>query len=117
MSTQLNSTTVSAETPELISALVRCLGHRFGKHRGITRLRRQGSLNSSSFAVEMLDVCLDDGTELSLVFKDLGPTARLPHAREVKPEFLYEPRREIATYRNVLDRHALGNPNYYGDIV
>jgi hypothetical protein len=47
-------------------------------------------------------VRLEDGTSLRLLFKDLSRRTMLGSARRVKPAFLYEPLREIETYRSIL---------------
>jgi len=72
---------------------------------------------SSSSATEFLDLSLDDGRRLQLVFKDLSRDALLETARATKPSFLYNPLREIRTYELVLPRHDLGTPTFYGAIV
>jgi thiamine kinase-like enzyme len=107
----------SVETAELVPVLDRILSRRPGVLRHIAGLRRQPSCSGSSFAVETLDIVLDDGTELSLIFKDLSERALLPCAREVKPRFVYDPLREIETYRSILSQHALGTAAYYGDSI
>ena len=38
-------------------------------------------------------------------------------ARRVKPGFLYDPLREIKTYREILARHRLGTARFYGAVV
>ena len=40
----------------------------------------------------------------------------LDTAREVRPRFLYEPQREIALYREVLDPEVLGTARFYGAV-
>jgi len=84
---------------ELRKVLEDILSHHFGTRSHIAKLNRRPSANSSSFAVEELGVCLDDGTTLQLVFKNLGRGALLEGARQAKPIFLYHPLREIETYR------------------
>jgi aminoglycoside phosphotransferase (APT) family kinase protein len=54
---------------------------------------------------------------LELVIKDLGWGALGESARGVKPRFLYDPLREIETYRAILAPSRLGAPVYYGSIV
>ena len=79
-----------AATADLVAALEPALGR-------IARLDRRASAYSSSFALEELDVQLAGGPALALVFKDLGREGLLRGARAAKPDFLYEPRREIDT--------------------
>ena len=45
---------------------------------------------------------LADGTTLELMFKDLSRQALLETARRIRPAFIYEPLREIETYRKIL---------------
>jgi hypothetical protein len=109
--------TSGAETPELIIALEAVLGGHFGMPRRITCLHREAYEYGSSFTVEAMDVTLDDGARLPLVFKDLSRQALLESARTVKPHFLYDPLREIETYRRCLAPHCLGTARYYGSVV
>jgi hypothetical protein len=64
-----------------------------------------------------LDVSLDDGTTLRLIFKDLGWQALTDSARDVKPDCLYNPLREIETYQTVLAPSRLGTATCYGAVV
>ena len=98
--TAIPTSTVSSH--DLRTALGRSLG------RGIRGLRRQPFAYTSSFVLEELDVQLDDGTELALLLKDLSPSALLESSRAVKPVILYDPRREIETYRTILAQLGLG---------
>jgi hypothetical protein len=104
-------------TAELQEALETELSGHFGARRSITSLKRRLSQYSSSFALEELDVRLEDGTVLKLMFKDLSWQALLADARWAKPEFLYNPRREIATYRTILAPHGISTVTYYGAVV
>jgi Ser/Thr protein kinase RdoA (MazF antagonist) len=70
----------------------------------------------TSFPLEELDLTLQDGTELRLIFKDLAWSALDDEARLAKPDFLYEPRREPAVYASVLAPRGLG-PRYYGSVI
>src|SRR5713101_660889 len=98
--------TVSAG--DLKEALEEALSQHFGRPCGIDKIERRPSPMRSSFALEELDVLLDDGATLGIQFKDLSPTAILPEALAAKPSFLFNPRREIETYRLILAGHALG---------
>ena len=53
-------------------------------------------------AIEEANVRFDDGSILELVCKDTGEAAMLPEARRIKPRFLHNPLREIATYERIL---------------
>ena len=76
-------------------------------------MARRRSPYASSAELEELELTLDDGTRLALLFKDLSPAARLPAARGVRPRFLAEPRRELALYRHVLAAEGLDAPACY----
>jgi hypothetical protein len=84
---------------------------------GLRRLRRSFYDYHSSFAIEALDAELNDGTELSLIFKDLSPRALLEEARRVRPNGFYRPEREIIVYRDVLNSAGLGTANCYGSLI
>src|SRR5690242_20484407 len=103
MPERMDSATVRASTEELQETLQDALSVHFGEQRRICGLRRRRSNYSSSYAIETLDLTLTGGKHLSLVFKDLSPGSMLPEARQVRPDFLFRPEREIATYRFVLD--------------
>lgn len=77
------------------------------------QIRRRPSAYRTSFPLEELDVRLEDGTELQLIFKDLAWSALDDKARLAKPDFLYDPWREPAVYASVLAPPGLG-PRYYG---
>ena len=104
----------SPETGELAAALEGAFSKYYGLRCRIGRLRRRKSVYSSSFTIENLDVELAGGRRLALVFKDLSPSSMLPTARRVRPSFLYEPRREIQVYREILEPERLGTPICYG---
>ncbi len=89
-------------------------GGRFG---GVARLARRPSPYGSSSTLEELDVVLDDGGELALVFKDLGPHARSVAAREARPSDLHDPLREIEAYRRVLAPASLSTAAFIGAVT
>lgn len=72
---------------------------------------------STSFALEELDVLWADGRRRRLVFKDLGPNALLAEARDHRPAFLYDPRREVTVYRHVLEGRGLGTAELFGSAL
>jgi len=70
---------------------------------------------SSSYTIENLEVELDRGaTTESGVQKTSGPASQLSTAQQVRPHFLYDPVREIETYRKFLRPEQLGTPICYG---
>jgi len=102
---------------ELRSALQELLQHYYGREVVIEGLQRRISEYCSSFIIEDLDVVLDDGISLALIFKDLSQSALMTGAGRVKPWFFYDPMREIETYRRVLVLHQLGTATCYGAVV
>jgi hypothetical protein len=104
-------------TAELHAALEQALSRRSGTQRRISRLKRRPSIYSTSFVIDELDARLDDGTSLRLLYKDLSRFSVLEAALEVKPAFLYDPMREIETYRTILVPNRLSTPICYGAIV
>jgi Phosphotransferase enzyme family len=104
-------------TVELRAALEEALSRHFTAHHRLTELERRPSAYSTSFAIEELVVRLDDGTSLRLLFKDLSRRAMLESASRVKPTFLYDPLREIDTYRSILGPNRLSTAACYGAIV
>jgi Phosphotransferase enzyme family len=104
-------------TAELRAALETVLGRHVGGQRHIAKLTRRPSDYSSSFALDELDVLLDDGAVLELVFKNVSWEALLGDARRAKPPFLYNPLREIEIYETVLASEPLGTATFYGSVV
>ena len=84
----------------------------------VTSLRRRPSAYRSSAPIAELEVLLANGATLTLLAKDLSRQALHRRAREVKPEFLHDPLREIDTYR--LGPRGRGTRNSratYGSVV
>lgn len=99
---------------ELLPQLQLVLSSFFGGEARIRSFRRRRSNYCSSFTIENLDVELDPPGTLRLIVKDLSPSSLLSAAREVRPDFLYNPRREIVTYRSVLNPLQFGTATCYG---
>lgn len=72
------------------------------------------SLYTTSFPIDDLTVSLADGSQRTLVRKDLSWSSLLPSARRAKPSFLYEPRREMGVYTTVLPSAPSGPPQCFG---
>ena len=104
-------------TAELCAALEESLSRWSGTPLRVAGLKRRYSIHSTSFAIEELTVHPEDGTSLRLLFKDLSRRAMLESARRVKPAFLYDPLREIETYRSILGPSRLETATCYGAIV
>lgn len=107
----------AAATGEVRAALEAGLdGDRSGRPL-ITSLERRPSAYATSSALEELDVLLDDGTSLELMFKDLSPAARLEGARRTRPAFIDRPGAEIETYRTVLAGRRLGTATCHASVA
>lgn len=112
---------VPAATPvatgELRTALERALAEPSGRVREVRELRRRRSAYRTSFALEELDVALEDGTSLELIFKNLGRESLEAAGRLAKPGFLHDSRREIEVYRRLLAPASLGTATYHGSVA
>jgi thiamine kinase-like enzyme len=102
---------------ELCTILGGILEARTGRGSPIAHLSRRASTSRSSFALEELDVGFADGTRVELVWKDLAHRALHEDACRAKPAFLYDPFREIETYRLILNAAGLGTATYYGSVA
>jgi hypothetical protein len=106
-----------APTDDLKAALEQSLEQRTGGGGRIVGLVRRPSPFRTSFPIEELDLRTSDGAALSIVFKDLDRGSLSDVARKAKPEFLFDPAREIETYGSVLAGAGLGTPEYYGSVL
>jgi hypothetical protein len=117
MSSPAPSNRRSVTSLQLREVLEECLEGCFGRPRPIARLIRQPSAYRSSFPLEELQVHFSDGGFLALVFKDLAWQGLTEEGRRTKPRFLYNPRREIEIYRNVLAARGLGTAACFGTVA
>jgi len=106
-----------AETEEITAALEPGLSAHVGRSCRIQRIDRRLSDYRSSFSLEALDVQLDDGSSLAVMFKNLSPHALSDEARLARPNADYDPLREIQVYRDVLSQYQLGTPIYLAAIT
>lgn len=102
---------------ELRAALEGAFDRHFGRTCRIVRLMSRPFVFRTSFAMLEVDAMLDDGMHLSLLLKDLGRQGLLESARRAKPDFLYDPLREIEMYRTLLSAHGRGTALCYGAVV
>ena len=102
---------------ELRAEIDRMLNERPGAAGPVAWLRRRPLPDRSSFAIEELDVGLAGGRTLELVLKDVGPSGLSAAARRVRPAFLYDPLREIDTYRSILVPERVSSPALFGAVV
>jgi aminoglycoside phosphotransferase (APT) family kinase protein len=103
--------------PDELRAALDQLLTRGARPRRITDVETRPLPYASSFAIEELDVRFDDGSRVDLVCKDTSDAAMLPEARRIKPGFLYNPLREIATYESILAPLGIGAPQFYGSVI
>jgi hypothetical protein len=83
----------------------------------IVRLESNPCADRTSFNLVDLAIELEDGTVLRLLLKELGMKDLHETARRVKPNFLYNPLREIKTYQEILAPNRLGTAHFYGAVV
>jgi aminoglycoside phosphotransferase (APT) family kinase protein len=76
--------------------------------RRITALARWPHDHATSYALEELQVSLDDGSSVELMFKDLAWDQLLEVAARTKPQFLYEPCRSVEIHSRVLAPEGIG---------
>jgi hypothetical protein len=69
---------------------------------------------STSFPIHRVDVRLESGEVLPVIFKDLNPLRQLQNAKGIRQLELGRSRREIWMYRHVLPGLGLGTPQLYG---
>ena len=101
---------------ELRDALDRLLSCAVSPRR-IVDLETRPMPYASSFALEEIRARLDDGSCVDVVCKDTGHAAMLPDARRIKPRFLYDPIREVATYESILAPFGIDAPRFYGRTI
>jgi hypothetical protein len=86
--------------------------------RPVAMVRRRTWEYHTSHPMQELHVELTDGSTFDLLLKDLAPDRQLPEARRTRPAFIYNPRREIDVYREVLSRAPnLDTPAFYGAAI
>jgi hypothetical protein len=93
------------------------LGDCFGPGRCVIDIERRPYAYRSSFPLEELEVGLEDGSQLGLLFKDLSWCGVAEAVRRAKPEFLHDPRREIEVYRRILGPARLGTATCHGTVI
>lgn len=104
-------------TAELSEELVTVLAKQSAPGLPLTVVDRAPSRYQSTFPLEEILVLLPGGLTQEIVFKDLSPRSLPQDVRQAKPEFLYDPLREIETYRSFLPKFRLGTAHCYGASV
>ena len=99
---------------DLMAALNTEISRTLGEPRHVADFYRRFSDYYSSYVMEELDLVLDDGRELQLIFKNLSRDGMLEGALRTKPYFLYNPMREIDSYRLLFAAHPIGTAKFYG---
>ena len=87
--------------------LIEALGGRLDDHE-ITGLRRRPYRYATSAPLEEIVVVAGGEERGPLILKDLSRDRLLGNAPAAKPGFLYEPRREVETYRRILAPAGIG---------
>jgi aminoglycoside phosphotransferase len=104
----------ASDSSDLIGAIERSLKDVFGVGRQAIRIERQPSPYRSSFNLEDITVFLDNGESVNIIFKDLSWNTILEGGKRLKPEFIYNPQREIDVYLKVLTKGSFGTAKLYG---
>ncbi|HEY2147164.1 MAG TPA: phosphotransferase, partial [Pirellulales bacterium] len=115
MSETIRSAPLAVSTDELQDLLQAHLDERKGAR--VVNLVRRPSEYRSSYELDEIDAQIDDGSALELVWKQTGRSCLSADAINAKPEFLYDPLREIDAHRQFLASNELGTPACYGAIV
>lgn len=116
MSQLLEISESTVNTEELRCVLEQLLRQHFQSPVTFLSIERTPSQYHSSFRIEEVDLALDNGSRLNLIFKDLSDEALLENARDAKPEFIRNPHREIEVYEKILSRESLGTATFYGAV-
>jgi hypothetical protein len=102
---------------ELREALDRLLVEKNASGNPLVSLERRPSAYRTSFPLEEIRVVLSDGSTLDIVFKDVNRQSLSDVVRHAKPEFVYDPLREIETYRRFLAEEKVGTAHCYGALI
>lgn len=113
----MNESAAEVDTAVLRTALEEVLSRHFGAPRAIEEMQRCPAWYRSSFVLEELEVKLDDGLALHLLFKDLSLQGLSEERKLSKPAFLHDPLREIETYRRILVPHLPDTALCYGAVA
>jgi hypothetical protein len=98
----------------MIETLEEGLSQLSGDRARVRSIRAKELRKSGSFAIHRLDVQLESGDVLHVIFKDLNPLRQFQNAKRIRRLELGRSRREIWMYRHVLPGLALGTPRLYG---
>jgi aminoglycoside phosphotransferase (APT) family kinase protein len=101
----------------LRGCLERALAETRGARARVAELVRRPFAYETSYAIDELEVRLEDGERLHLLVKDVGATGLSARAVAAKPTALLEPGREIAVYRELLEPAGLSTPRFHGAAI
>jgi hypothetical protein len=104
-------------TAEICAAFEAGLGERSGRSRRVVRCDRRPFAFETSAPLQELDLVLEDGEQLAVLFKQVGANDVIEASRGIRPAFLLDSNREIEAYRRVLPRLAEGTPTCYATVV
>lgn len=88
-----------------------------GDERPVARIGVKPYAYRTSHWLAELEVVYGDNSVQRLVLKDLGPDSLEESARQTKPAFALDPRREIEVYRSVLAGTGLRTAGFWGAVV
>jgi aminoglycoside/choline kinase family phosphotransferase len=98
----------------MIETLEEGLSDLSGRRVQVRSIRDKEFRRSTSFTIRRIDVQLESGEILPVIFKDLNPLRQHQKAKDVRRLELGPSRREIWMYRYVLPGLGLGTPQLYG---
>jgi hypothetical protein len=117
MSQQTAPSVLTIDGAYLGLVLERVLGEHFHRPCHMVGLEYRPFASSSSSPLWEIEANLDDGICLPLLLKDLRRHSWPNNVQRVRPEFLYDPLREIEVYHSLLPDRRLGTALCYGTVV
>lgn len=97
----------AADNEEILAVLEKGLSARLGGSLHILQFDRRQYEYWSSCSLEELNIQLDDGRRMTLLFKDFSPHILLEATRLARHQLLFDPAREICVYTKLLNRLSL----------
>ena len=97
----------AADNEEIVTVLEKGLRERLGGSLRIMQFDRRQYEYWSSCSLEELNIQLDDGRRMTLLFKDFSPHILLEATQLARHQSLFDPAREICVYTKLLNRLPL----------
>ena len=97
----------AADNEEILAVLEKGLSERLGGSLHILQFDRRQYEYWSSCSLEELNIQLDDGRRMTLLFKDFSPHILLEATGLARHQLLFDPAREICVYTKLLNRLSL----------